>query len=234
MVSSKLLYEAAALLVVLVELSSCGSSGASTPEGSTGGNAGGGASGNVGGSHAGSAGSSASSGGAGGSGFAGNSSGAGAGGAGAGGAGGSTATACGFIGGDVTAATYPGGLTLTKACSPYIIDSLPGINVADGGMLTIDAGVTVKFTVNSVLMVGATGSGKILANGTAQDPIMLTSNPTDPMPAAGDWYGIDFSAGTASGSKLSYPTEAILQVCTSLARRQRQQAPSRLMARPLT
>jgi len=106
---------------------------------------------------------------------------------------------CSFAGGDVTSALYPTGLTLTKACSPYIVAD---INVKDGGVLTIEAGVTVEFEVNTTIAVGLTGTGKILANGTAQSEILLTSQEMD-INGEG-WYGLEFSAGTVTGSQVSY------------------------------
>jgi hypothetical protein len=99
----------------------------------------------------------------------------------------------------VTSTTYPGGLTLTKACSPYTVDS---IVVNDGGVLTIEAGVTVKFSDNTTISVGETGTGKVLINGTAQNQITLTTQYDTP--AAGEWYGLDFYSGTASGSQVTY------------------------------
>jgi hypothetical protein len=118
--------------------------------------------------------------------------------------GGTTSTTCvAFNGGDVTAALFPNGLTLTKACSPYVISTVSGINVSGNGVLTIEAGATLKFDVNTPIAVGQSGQGKLVANGTALDPITLTSDVT-PQQTAGDWYGIQFYSGTVSGSKLSY------------------------------
>jgi len=106
---------------------------------------------------------------------------------------------CSFAGGDVTSALYPTGLTLTKACSPYMVAD---INVKDGGVLTIEAGVTVEFEVNTTIAVGLTGTGKILANGTAQSEIVLTSQAMD-INGEG-WYGLEFFAGTVTGSQVAY------------------------------
>jgi len=75
----------------------------------------------------------------------------------AGGTGGTTST--GTIGctpalGNVTSALYPSGVTLTRACSPY---SVGDIMIHDGGVLTIEAGVTLKFGFNNVVAVGSSG-----------------------------------------------------------------------------
>jgi hypothetical protein len=89
---------------------------------------------------------------------------------------------------------------MTKACSPY--NNFSGANVHDGGVLTIEAGVTAKFEDNTVIQVGQGSSGKLVANGTAQAPITLTSSFSPPNP--GDWYGLTFYESTATGSKVSY------------------------------
>ncbi len=101
----------------------------------------------------------------------------------------------------ITATAYPTGLTLTRACSPYNVDDL---FVKDGGVLTIEAGATVKFSDNTAIYVGQTGSGKLLINGTAQSPVTLSTQPGFQSP--GGWYGLEFWSGTASGSKVSYAT----------------------------
>jgi hypothetical protein len=121
---------------------------------------------------------------------------------GAGGGGGSNP--CAFEGGPVTAALYPKGLTLTKACSPYKILDVAGITVDGDGVLTIEGGTTLQFDVNTAILVGKTGNGKLLANGTAQAPITMTSIAMD---VNGEgWYGIQFYPGTQTGSLVSYTT----------------------------
>jgi hypothetical protein len=117
------------------------------------------------------------------------------------GAGGSGTASCTLQTTDVTTANYPGGLTLTKACSPYKVDQ---ISVHDGGVLTIEAGATLQFSPNTAIYVGQTGTGKLVAKGTAQNPITLTAQDTS---TSGEgWYGIEFYQGTASGSTVSYTT----------------------------
>jgi hypothetical protein len=101
----------------------------------------------------------------------------------------------------VTAAIYPSGLTLTKACSPYKVDE---IYVKDGGVLTIEAGATLQFSPNTAIYVGQTGTGKLVAKGTAQSPITLTAQ--DPSTTGEGWYGLEFFQGTVSTSIVSYTT----------------------------
>ena len=71
-------------------------------------------------------------------------------------------------------------------------------------MLTIEPGVTLKFSDNTTIFVGQSGTGKVLINGTAQNPITLTTQPGLELP--GGWYGFDFYPGTASGSQVTYAT----------------------------
>jgi len=93
------------------------------------------------------------------------------------------------------------GLTLTKACSPYMVDD---IDVNYGGVLTIEAGATLEFSDNTTISVGQSGTGKVLINGTAQNPVTLTTQPSLHLP--GGWYGLVFYSGTASGSQVTYTT----------------------------
>lgn len=99
----------------------------------------------------------------------------------------------------IDSTNYPQGLTLTKTCGTYLVDD---IYVQDGGVLTIGPGVTLKFSDNTTIFVGQSGTGKVLINGTAQDPITLTTQPGLQLP--GGWYGLDFYPGTASGSQVTY------------------------------
>jgi hypothetical protein len=78
------------------------------------------------------------------------------------------------------------------------------IFVKDGGVLTIEAGATLKFSDNTAIYVGQTGTGKLLVNGTAQNPVTLTTQTGFQM--AGGWYGLEFWPGTASGSHVTYTT----------------------------
>ena len=117
------------------------------------------------------------------------------------GAGGSSTASCTLQSSTVTAAIYPNGLTLTKACSPYKVDEM---YVKDGGVLTIEAGATLQFSPNTAIYVGQSGTGKLVAKGTAQNPITMTAQ--DPSTSGEGWYGLEFFQGTASGSIVSYTT----------------------------
>jgi hypothetical protein len=103
--------------------------------------------------------------------------------------------ACGFQGGSVLS-----DLTLTKACSPYSISQ--SIEVNKGAVLTIEPGVTLSFDGDVALQIGNTDLGKLVAVGTAQDPITFTSAATPPLP--GDWAGIRLVDGTMAGTRVAY------------------------------
>ena len=100
-----------------------------------------------------------------------------------------------FVGGDVVA-----DLKLTKACSPYTISD--NIEVNAGAVLTIEPGVTLAFQGGVGLDVGSSSEGKLVAVGTAQDPIIFTSFASPPL--AGDWGAITLWDGTMAGTQLAY------------------------------
>ncbi len=100
-----------------------------------------------------------------------------------------------FSGGNVIADRI-----LTKACSPYTIKN--DINVGNNATLTIERGVTMRFNPNTKLLVGYNGYSKLVAAGTATEPIVLTS--ANNSPGAGDWAGVQLLGNTANGTILSY------------------------------
>ncbi|MGZ3439322.1 MAG: hypothetical protein ACXVDD_07390, partial [Polyangia bacterium] len=82
---------------------------------------------------------------------------------------------------------------------------------------TIDPGVTVKFDSSGLLSALRLGDGaggtvanqrytRFIAQGTAAQPIALTS--WSPTPAPGDWTGIQFDGGPSLGNAMSYVTVA--------------------------
>ena len=107
----------------------------------------------------------------------------------------SSPIACGFQGGSVLS-----DLTLTKACSPYIIRDY--IQVNEGAVLTIAPGVTLKFEDSVGISVGNADIGTLVAVGTAQDPITFTSAASPPLP--GDWGAIRLFDCTTTGTKIAY------------------------------
>jgi hypothetical protein len=91
-------------------------------------------------------------------------------------------------------------LTLTRACSPYLIKST--IRVEANRTLTIEPGVTLKFDKGTGLDVGYADAGKLVAQGTAAAPIVLTTGAATP--TAGDWNGVNFYGDTMAGSVLTH------------------------------
>lgn len=80
---------------------------------------------------------------------------------------------------------YGNGQGATLVLSPHL-DSDPA------SRLTIEAGVTIRFALNSGLEVNRDANdqamGSLIANGTADAPITFTSDAATPAP--GDWFGI--------------------------------------------
>lgn len=119
---------------------------------------------------------------------------------------------------EVRAGTVTQNLTMKNSGLPYVITSDPngfnGNNILDvtvsgstssPAMLTIEAGVTVKFINGTGLSVGpgTNTPGALKSAGTSTAPVIFTSN--DPAPAPGKWKGITLSYGSAN-STLDYTT----------------------------
>lgn len=84
------------------------------------------------------------------------------------------------------AGTYTENLTLDPI-NTYVING--SLIMASGTTLTIPAGMTIKAEATGANVYIAISQGaKIIANGTASEPIILTSAASNP--AAGDWGGL--------------------------------------------
>ena len=84
------------------------------------------------------------------------------------------------------AGTYTENLTLDPI-NTYILNG--SLIMASGTTLTIPAGITIKAEATGANVYIAISQGaKIIANGTASEPIVLTSAASNP--AAGDWGGL--------------------------------------------
>ncbi|RKE98922.1 multidrug transporter [Ichthyenterobacterium magnum] len=82
--------------------------------------------------------------------------------------------------------TYTTDLTL-DANTEYVLNG--SLIMATGTTLTIPAGMTIEaLAAGSNVYIAISQGAKIIANGTADNPIILTSNASDP--AAGDWGGL--------------------------------------------
>ena len=91
---------------------------------------------------------------------------------------------------EVTSQNLAGNLTTDLRLTSGIAHNLIGaLLVKDGATLTIDAGTRINALAGGtdVYLLVEKG-GKIIADGTADNPIVFTSNATNPQP--GDWGGI--------------------------------------------
>ena len=110
----------------------------------------------------------------------------------------------------ITPATFGaniGNTTWTKAGSPYIVDGIVSTRL---GSLTIDPGVVVKFTPNSILSLHA--DVRTNFQGQPNDPIYFTSLKDDSVggdtngdgvvtvPAPGDWGYATFGGGSRNNN----------------------------------
>src|SRR6266508_3914932 len=103
---------------------------------------------------------------------------------------------------------YTSNVTWTANGSPYVV--MGNLRVNAGAALTIQAGVVVK--INGTLPL-ITINGQLVASGTSQSPVVITSIQDDAVDSGGDgsstgqpgqWYGIRFDASGSYPSTLDY------------------------------
>jgi len=87
---------------------------------------------------------------------------------------------------------------------PYVVSAELSIGSETGTTLTLQPGVTFRMDFGIVTIGEYGAKGKLIAEGTASDPILFTSH--DPNPAAKDWGGLLFMSGNDSTSSLKYCT----------------------------
>jgi hypothetical protein len=87
--------------------------------------------------------------------------------------------------------TLSGEITTVRVLSNDTIYILEGfVYVKDGGLLQIEEGTLIKGDKDSKGSLIVTRDGILLAQGTAEQPIIFTSNEPEGSRAAGDWGGI--------------------------------------------
>ena len=93
-------------------------------------------------------------------------------------------------GGEVTSQNLAGNLTTDLTLRSGVAHNLIGtLLVKSGSTLTIEAGTTISALAGGTdVYILVEKGGKIIADGTAENPIKFTSNATVPKP--GDWGGI--------------------------------------------
>lgn len=96
--------------------------------------------------------------------------------------------------------------TWLKHQVPYVVEGNMDLGSSTGAKLIIEPGATVSFSSGSWLRVGYIGGsyGILVAEGDPESPITFTSSAPADFRSAGDWDGIWFYNGTASGNVLEY------------------------------
>jgi large repetitive protein len=89
-------------------------------------------------------------------------------------------------------------VTWNKLTVPYHID---GMFIYDDGELTLSAGISMLFKGAGFLSVGNSSYGKLIANGTVNEPIIFSSAASSP--SAGDWRGLEFMEYITNGTILN-------------------------------
>ena len=106
--------------------------------------------------------------------------------------------------------------TTWEAKNTYVLPRLKQVFVEPGATLTIEPGTRIEGEQGSVLVI--TRGAKIMAQGTKDKPILLTSSQPVGMKAAGWWGGlVVLGAAPINTNKLSQPTsdEATFEAFTS-------------------
>lgn len=92
--------------------------------------------------------------------------------------------------------------TWTLAGSPYIINGDLIIYGGSEPVVTVEAGVQIKFNSGSSLQIGSTSPGGIIVNGTAANPVLFTANTATPTP--GFWECIRSANSSLDHAEFNY------------------------------
>ena len=122
----------------------------------------------------------------------------------------------GTPGGEVTAQNLAGNLTSDLTLKSGVAHNLIGaLLVKDGATLTIEAGVTINALAGGTdVYILVEKGGKIIANGTAANPIKFTSSATSPK--AGDWGGLILNGNAPLSRQNGAESNAATEVKNSI------------------
>ncbi|MBN2681610.1 MAG: hypothetical protein JXR58_03825 [Bacteroidales bacterium] len=96
-----------------------------------------------------------------------------------------------------------GTVTWNKLDVPYFINDGLWLDAETGtAELTLAPGCVVKMGANQGIFVGNYHYAKLIANGTASEPITITSGAASP--SAGDWSYVEFGTNNNAGSILNF------------------------------
>ena len=105
-------------------------------------------------------------------------------------------------------------LTLENNGTNYILNG--SLFVKDGATLTINEGVTIKALAGGTdVYILVEKGGKIIANGTAANPIKITSNANNPQ--AGDWGGLIINGKAPISRATGETSNAATEVNTAIS-----------------
>jgi hypothetical protein len=119
-------------------------------------------------------------------------------------------------GGEVTAQNLAGNLTTDLRLTSGIAHNLIGaLIVKDGATLTIDAGARINALAGGTdVYILIEKGGKIIADGSADAPIVFTSNATNPQ--AGDWGGLIINGKAPLSRQSGSESNSASEVNTSI------------------
>jgi hypothetical protein len=87
---------------------------------------------------------------------------------------------------------------------PWDVDGRITVDGEEQPVLTLEAGVELRFGTHNWLTVGTFSGGGLVAAGTVANPVVLGSRA--PAPAAGNWVGVLLNGATLAGTSLSHVT----------------------------
>ena len=125
-------------------------------------------------------------------------------------------TSGGNNGGQVSSQNLAGNLTSDLTLKSGVAHNLTGtLLVKDGATLTIEAGTKINALAGGTdVYILVEKGGKIIADGSASNPIVFTSNATNPK--AGDWGGIIINGKAPLSRQSSANSNAATEVNTTI------------------